>query len=108
MDETVKLFGKRLRKIRRTATLTLERAAEKAGLSAKFIGEIERGEKRPSFDAILALAKAFDVPAKLFFYYDGEETDTKVLRRRIDTILVGCSTQQLQQAYKVLHAMIDP
>jgi transcriptional regulator with XRE-family HTH domain len=54
MNETVKLFGKRLRKIRRAARLTLEKAAEKAGLSAKFIGEIERGEKRPSFDAILS------------------------------------------------------
>jgi transcriptional regulator with XRE-family HTH domain len=108
MNETVKLFGKRLRKIRRIAKLTLEKAAEKAGLSAKFIGEIERGEKRPSFDAILALAKALNVPAKLFFYYDGEEMDAQVLRRRIDTILAGCSTQQLQQAYRVLKAVVDP
>ncbi len=108
MNETVKLFGSRLRKIRRTAKLTLEEAGEKAGLSAKFMGEIERGEKRPSFDAILTLAKALNVPAKLFFHFEGEETDTQILRRRIDEILKGCTAAQLQQAYRLLKAVVDP
>jgi transcriptional regulator with XRE-family HTH domain len=33
-------------------------AAEAAHLNPKYLGELERGEKRPSFEAILALAKA--------------------------------------------------
>ena len=108
MNETVKQFGKRLRELRRAAKLTLEKAAEKAELSAKFIGEIERGEKRPSFDGILALAKGLNVPARLLFRFDGEEADTQVLRQRIDTILTGCTPAQLQQAYRILKAVVEP
>jgi len=34
--------------------------AERAEIHPKYLGEIERGEKRPSFEVILALAEALD------------------------------------------------
>src|SRR5690349_18555541 len=55
MDSQSKLFGRRVRSIRRAAKITQEDAAERAHLNAKYLGELERGEKRPSFEAILAL-----------------------------------------------------
>lgn len=71
MDQP-KLLGRRVRTIRRAAKITQEDVAEKAHLNPKYPGEIERGEKRPSFEAILALAKALNAsPATLFQFYRG-------------------------------------
>jgi len=52
-------FGGRLRRLRETAGLTQEELAEKAGLSAKGISDLERGErKRPYPHTVRSLADA--------------------------------------------------
>lgn len=101
------LFGKRVRTIRKAAKITQEKAAEGAGLNPKYLGEIERGEKRPSFDAILALAKALHVSPALFFQFDGEGFDEKSLRKEIDKILYQANAQQLHLAREVLKALLQ-
>jgi transcriptional regulator with XRE-family HTH domain len=103
-----KLFGKRVRAIRRAARITQEEVAEAAHLNSKYLGEIERGEKRPSFEAIMALAKALNVSPEAFFQLDQEESDEKSLRRRIETLLKGANLQQLRQAHKILKAFLEP
>jgi transcriptional regulator with XRE-family HTH domain len=107
MDQS-RLFGKRVRTIRKAAKITQERAAEEAGLNPKYLGQIERGEKRPSFDAIVALAKALHVSPGSFFQFDREENDERVLRRKIEGLLHDRSPQQLQQAYTILRTLLEP
>jgi transcriptional regulator with XRE-family HTH domain len=104
----LKLFGKRLRTIRKAAKITQEKAAEGAGLNPKYLGQIERGEKRPSFDAIMVLAKTLQVPPAEFFQFDRAETDEKALRQNIDALLRHCSQEQLQQVYRVAKALVKP
>ena len=107
MDQ-LKLFGRRVRTLRKAAKITQEDAAEKAHLNPKYLGEIERGEKRPSFEAILALANALDSPPATFFAFDREEKNEKVLRRRIEALLQNSNPAQLQKAYAVLKAITEP
>ena len=107
MDQ-VRLFGKRIRTLRKAAKLTQEKAAEEARLNPKYLGQIERGEKRPSLDAILALAKALRVSPASFFHFDREENDETILRRRIDGLVVDCGVPELQQAYRVLRSLREP
>jgi DNA-binding XRE family transcriptional regulator len=75
----LKLFGKRVRSVRKAAKITQEEAAEAAGLNSKYFGEVERGEKQPSLKAILAFAKALRVSPATFFQFE-EDTDEKTLR----------------------------
>ena len=103
-----KLFGKRVRAIRKAAKITQEKAAEAAHLNPKYLGEIERGEKRPSFEAVMALAKALKVSPEAFFQFDREEGDEKTLRRRIETVLKVANLQQLRQVHKILKAFLEP
>ena len=103
-----KLFGKRVRTIRKAAKITQEEAAEAAHLNSKYLGEIERGEKRPSFEAIMALAKALNVSPDAFFQFDREENDEKTLRRKIETLLKVANLQQLRQVQRVLKAFLEP
>ena len=107
MDQS-RLFGKRVRAVRRAAKITQEEAAEAAHLNAKYLGQIERGEKRPSFEAIVALAKALHVSPATFFHFDREETGEKALRGKIEALLQRTNLQQLQQGYRILKALLEP
>jgi transcriptional regulator with XRE-family HTH domain len=53
--------GRRLRRLRHQRNLSQERLAERAGLSYKFVGEIERGVGNPTILTLARLATALDV-----------------------------------------------
>jgi transcriptional regulator with XRE-family HTH domain len=107
MDQ-LKQFGKRSRMVRKAAKITREEAAEKAELNPKYLGQIERGEKRPSFEAIMALAKALSVEPEVLFRMDPGEADEKGLRKNIETLLRKCGQQDLRRVYKVIKALVEP
>ena len=62
-----KLLGETIRQHRRNAKLTQEKLAEKADLNPKYIGEIERGMKNISVDALIRIAAATKIPIRDFF-----------------------------------------
>lgn len=60
-------LGQTLRRLRREAKLTQEELAARAGLSANYVGEIERGERNPSVLALYQIARGLRVsPSALF------------------------------------------
>src|SRR6266852_5162353 len=103
-----KLFGLKVRAVRKAAKITQERAAESAKLNPKYLGQIERGEKRPSFEAIISLARALHVGPVVFFQFDPEDADEKTLRKEIDALLLNASPQQLQRISRVIKTMLEP
>jgi transcriptional regulator with XRE-family HTH domain len=54
-------LGQRIRDLRKTAGITQEELGEKAELSYKFIGEIERGQVNVSLDSIVRIGDALGV-----------------------------------------------
>lgn len=54
-------LGARLRELRLARHLTQEQLAERAGLSYKFIGEVERGRGNPTLTTLGALADALQI-----------------------------------------------
>lgn len=63
MDDIRKGLGKRIRTLRKLKALTQEELGEKAGISYKFVGEIERGKVNPSLDSLVRIANALGVKA---------------------------------------------
>jgi len=57
-----KFLGQRLRALRKQHGLSQERLGHRSGLSGKFIGEVERGEKSISLDSLAHLARALRLP----------------------------------------------
>ena len=55
MDKRIKLFGEKVRQIRKEKGISQERLAELAGIDRSYMGNIERGEK------ILTLGKAYEI-----------------------------------------------
>ena len=57
-----KTVGSRVRELRHAALMSQMELGTKAGLSGKFIGECERGDKSISVDSLYRVAKALRVP----------------------------------------------
>ena len=58
-----KILGDNLRRIRKAAHLSQEALAEKADLHPVFVGEVERGVKNISVDALVQIAGGLKIPA---------------------------------------------
>jgi len=61
MDDIKLIFGKRLRKLRKTKGISQETLAFDAGLDRTYISSIERGKRNVSIENIARLAKALEV-----------------------------------------------
>ncbi|MCW2955074.1 MAG: transcriptional regulator, family [Conexibacter sp.] len=55
-------LGDAIRELRARRHVTQERLSYDAGLGRHFVGALERGERSPRFTALLALARALEVP----------------------------------------------
>ena len=68
MDNAIrKKLGLKIRQLRKSQKLTQEHLGEKAGISYKFIGEVERGAVNPSLDSLVSIANALRVSVKELF-----------------------------------------
>ena len=54
-------LGYRIRTVRRNMALTQEELAEQVGISASFLGHIERGTRVASLDTLVALCNVLNV-----------------------------------------------
>ena len=89
MGDIQRLFGRRLKALRRSKQLTQEQLGQKAGLDYKHLGSLERGEKAPSLEGIEKLAKALKVePYELLLpdrlSSDQVEQQVKLIMRDLD------------------------
>jgi len=107
MDDQL-LFGKKVRAVREAANISREAAAEKAGITASYLGEVERGEKWPSLEIIRAIATALNTPLPTFLEFEAQEIDTAILKGKLSRILDNRTTEQQQQALRVLKALFEP
>jgi transcriptional regulator with XRE-family HTH domain len=106
MDDQL-LFGKKVRAVREAANMSREFAAEKAGITVSYLGEVERGEKWPSLEIIRAIATALNTPLSTFLEFEAQEIDSAILRARLDRILDNRTTEQQQLALRILRALFE-
>jgi transcriptional regulator with XRE-family HTH domain len=101
--DNLTLFGKRLRSIR--GKRPRASVAESAKISSGYLGELERGEKWPTLDVIVELAKANSVSPATFFEFGSEEVDPDLLRQMLFALLEKKDTKELQQAARLINAL---
>lgn len=61
-------IGINIRKFRTEKKLRQEDLAERAGLSANYIGMVERGEKIPSLESFISIVNALGVSADMVLH----------------------------------------
>jgi transcriptional regulator with XRE-family HTH domain len=94
-------FGSLVRSVRKSRKLKIWQVAEKVDIEVKHLGRIERGERQPSFDLIISLAKCFNVSPSKFFEFEST-ADPKALRKNIDQLLSAFDAKQLARVRQVL------
>jgi transcriptional regulator with XRE-family HTH domain len=97
-------FGGQLRSVRKSRRLKIWQLAERVDIEVKHLGRIERGERKPSFDLIISLAKSLNVSPSTFFEFEST-TDPKTLRKSIDQLLSSLDAKQLGHARQVLSTL---
>jgi XRE family transcriptional regulator, regulator of sulfur utilization len=102
------LFGRKIRAVRDAVPMSRELAAEKSGITSNYLGEVERGEKWPSLEIICAVAIALNISPAAFFEFEAQETDSSLLIQKLHRIVENRSTEQQQQALRVLKSLFEP
>jgi transcriptional regulator with XRE-family HTH domain len=103
-----KNLGVRLRTMRKTARLSQERLGHRSGLSGKFIGEVERGEKSISIDSLYRVSVALEVPLRDLtdVRADKDKTVPSEEAEKIFALVTGRRRpEDIRKAYDVLRAM---
>ena len=102
------LFGRLLRATRKDRKMSLGKLAEKVDIGVKHLGRIERGEKVPSFELIIALAKELNTSPATFFHFENANADSKFLAQQLQALLTQRDARQLRKAFRVLQATLEP
>jgi transcriptional regulator with XRE-family HTH domain len=108
------LLGRRLRALRKLRKLTQEKLGERARLSGKFVGEIERGVGNPSLDVLARLTGALDIDLEELFRF--EETTPRgaapnaargfAAAERVAEYLAHRPAAEVEKALRILEAAL--
>ena len=74
-------LGVKIRTLRKTAGLTQGELAEIAGISASFIGYVERGQQMPSLKMVERIAHGLKLPLKIFFDFAVKVRNARISMR---------------------------
>lgn len=96
METTIKLFGNRIKEIRKKLKLTQEQLSEKVGLDVQTISRIETGYYFTSYENLEKLAIALNVDIKDLFNFQSID-DKDVLREKIENKLHQLDVKDLQK-----------
>jgi transcriptional regulator with XRE-family HTH domain len=70
-------YAKGIKRARERAKLSKRGLAHSAGFDASYIAHIETGKKKPSLDALEAIAKALDLPVNVLLLMCAEREDLR-------------------------------
>ena len=96
--------GERIRELRETQNYTREAFAEKAGISAKFLYEIEIGKKGFSADTLSRIAKALSVSCDYIMFGEKEENHGS---EKIIGVLESMKPTQVFQIQRMLKVLSE-
>lgn len=109
------LLGRRLRALRTLRDFTQEELGERAHVSGKFVGLIERGTGNPTLDVLARLAAALQLP--LWQLVRFEETRPEgpprnaarafAANERLTEYLSGRSADEVERALRVIEAALE-
>ncbi|GMU60845.1 MAG: helix-turn-helix transcriptional regulator [Myxococcales bacterium] len=105
--ESLHALGRRVRALREALRLTQEEFARRCRISVSFASLLERGERSPSYDTLLTIARALEVPLADLFREGpaGEVADASHVRLLDFARRAHLSRQQVERFIAVGRAM---
>ena len=97
-----KLFGSRIRYLRKMSGISQEKLAERTGLSTKTISYIENGKNTISFNKLPLLAEALEIPIYKLFIFTDSENNKEILNE----LLESATTKEINAIASVVKTML--
>ena len=98
-------LGKKIRELRKIKGLTQEELGEKARLSYKFIGELERGNVNVSLDSLTSIAQGLDIEVGDLF--GKKKSVVRVTEKSPLSKLSSREVQTINKALKLLNKVFS-
>ncbi len=103
--EKLKLFGKRIKELRKSKNLTQEQLAEILGIYQKQIGNIETGNYFTTMPNLEKLANIFGVEIKDLFDFEHQKTKEELTEELIN-LIQDSSEEKIRQIYRIVSCII--
>jgi len=100
------LLGTRIKEIRKKRGLSQEKLAERAGISAQYVSNIERGKENPTLDMLFLLADTLRVQLGEMCDFEAEGLGPAKARNAIRQLIRTSDQEGLKIAMKVLKAVL--
>ena len=104
--ETKILVGMRIKSLRRGKGYSQEKLAELAGINAKYLSSVERGEENPTLDLFLRLSQSLKVDINEMFNIEHEGQSPQMLRKKLQALVANIKDQDLSRAIRILGMLI--
>ncbi len=105
MGDVQKELGQKVRNLRRALGLTQEQLAERAGISLKHLGELERGRSNPTLSSLVGLASSLGVPLPEFFTLEEAGLTPERARETLHRAVDRASGRDLETLRRILAAL---
>ncbi len=103
---SLKLFGRRLKELRKQRKLTQEQLAELVDLDPKQICRIENGGCFTTFDTLEKIAKIFNVKISDLFCCDHKKPKDALIKE-MNEIFESTSDENIELIYKIVMAVVQ-
>ena len=108
------LFGRRLRALRKLRMITQEKLGERAGVSGKLVGQIERGDGNPTLDVLAGLAAGLEVELAALLQFEedrpggsaGGAAGAFAAAEKVSRYLARRPAADIERALRVLEAAL--
>ena len=103
-DDYAATVGARLRRLRKSADLTIEELAEASGVGAVYLGSVERGGENPTLKVLHAVAGALGLSVAQLVDIDADLAPGEV-KKEMKARLEKATPEDLQLVLRVLGAV---
>ena len=99
-------LGARIQMLRQRRGLTQEQLATECGISQKYLSELERGEKAPSFETLVALARrAFRITVAALVFGIDESVEVDVTS--VEELIAGRPSSARASILRAVTLLLD-
>lgn len=98
-------LGKRIKELRKKSSLSQDQVAEQAGISGKYLGEVERGEVNVSVIILSKITLVFGVSMNDILTFDHLST-REDMESELFKIINTADEKSIQQIYRIVNAII--
>lgn len=102
MPDILNKIGNQIRKYRKLHELSQNDLAERAGISYKYLGEIERGQAKLSVEILMKIAQALNLNASKLVSVEDYETEEQATA---SSILAELSEKERKIALEMLQVL---